>query len=326
MQRILVTGAAGFLGSNLVHDLVNSGNKIIGVDNFSSGHMRNLGELIENSNFELLRRDVVDLDWMDEIDGQLDVIVHLAAKKIPRYGGALDTLKTNYHGTLNVLELARTHGCKCVLASTSDVYGMNPELPFNEERSRLVMGSSKSARWSYAVSKLFDEHMALAYQEEYGFPVTLLRFFGAYGPRQQLSWLGGPPPVFIANVLNDETMPIHGDGLQTRSFTFVNDTVAGIAAACFSERANGEIINIGSDEEVTILELAHKIHTACGRSGEPKLEMIPYESFTGKLYEDVRRRVPDSSLCKELLGVEAKTTLDDGLALTVEWQRDVMGL
>lgn len=325
MQRILVTGAAGFLGSNLVHELAKLDAEIIGVDDLSSGRIENLGNLMSNPRFRFLEMDVTNLDWMSEIGGQLDLVVHLAAKKIPRYGGTIDTLKTNYHGGVNALDLARSHGCKCALASTSDVYGLNPDLPFSEERSRLVLGSSKSPRWSYAVSKVFEEHLALAYQDEYGFPVTLFRFFGAYGPRQQLSWLGGPPPVFIEKVLKDEAIPIHGDGQQTRSFTFVNDTVAGIVAACFNERADGEIINIGSNEEVTILELARKVHRACGKSGEPKLEMIPYESFTGKLYEDVRRRIPDDSLCKALLGVEATTSLDEGLEQTVAWQRKEMG-
>lgn len=326
MGYVVVTGAAGFIGSNLVHELVSLGRDVIGVDDLSSGRLSNLEGLTADSKFRLLERDVTGLEWIDEIDGQTDLVVHLAAKKIPRYGGTLDTLKTNYHGAVNALELAKAHHCKCVLASTSDVYGMNPELPFSEEKSRLVLGSSKSPRWAYAVSKLFEEHMALAYQDDFGFPVTLLRFFGSYGPRQQLSWLGGPPPVFIEKALKDETIPIHGDGLQTRSFTFVRDTVAGIIASCFTDRANGEILNVGSDEEVTIMELAHRVHRACGKSGDPKIEMIPYKSFTGKLYEDVKRRVPDNTLCKKLLGVEAKTPLDDGLAKTVVWQRQEMGL
>ena len=141
-----------------------------------------------------------------------------------------------------------------------------------------------------------------------------------------MSWLGGPPPVFIEKVLRDEVIPIHGDGQQTRTFTYVDDTIAGVVAACFNDRADGEILNIGSHEEVTILELAHRVHKACGKAGEPKVELIPYESFTGKLYEDVRRRVPDNSLCKRLLGVEAGVSLDEGLARTVAWQRNEMGL
>jgi UDP-glucose 4-epimerase len=209
-----------------------------------------------------------------------------------------------------------------VLASTSDVYGRNPNLPFSEEHSDSVIGNSLSPRWAYAVSKLFDEHLALAYQDSYGFPVVLLRFFGSYGPNQPLSWWGGPPPVFIDAVLNGKVIPIHGDGQQTRSFTYVSDTVNGIYEAVERDKANGLILNIGSNEEVTILDLAKRVHAASGRGGEPKIELIPYESFTGKKYEDVRRRVPDTTLAREILGFRADVKLDDGLRETIAWQRE----
>jgi UDP-glucose 4-epimerase len=213
-----------------------------------------------------------------------------------------------------------------VLASTSDVYGRNPKLPFSEENSDSVIGSSKAPRWAYAVSKLFDEHLALAYQDAYGFPVVLLRFFGSYGPKQHLSWWGGPPPVFIEAVLNDKVIPIHGDGSQTRSFTFVSDTVDGIYAAIVRSEANGQIINIGSTEEVTILDLARTIKRLSNTPGELRIEFVPYESFTGKKYEDVMRRVPDTALCERLLGVKAKVTLDEGMSRTIAWQRNVVPL
>jgi UDP-glucose 4-epimerase len=151
-----------------------------------------------------------------------------------------------------------------------------------------------------------------------------LRFFGSYGPRQPLSWWGGPPPVFIEAVLNDAVIPIHGDGLQTRSFTYVSDTVSGIYASIFTDAANGKILNIGNDEEVTILELAKRIKKASGTPGELKIEFIPYESFSGKKYEDVRRRVPDTTLAQKILGVKAMVSLDDGLKSTIEWQRKAM--
>lgn len=322
-MHILVTGGAGFLGSNLIEKLLQSGHSVLAIDNLSMGSTDNLEEFSDHDAFEFQNIDVVDADAMLAIDQKFDCVVHLAAFKIPRYGKAIDTLQINYRGTENVLELCRAQGCKCVLASTSDVYGRNPKLPFSEESSDSVIGSSKASRWSYAVSKLFDEHLALAYQDAYGFPVTLLRFFGSYGPRQHLSWWAGPQSVFISAILNDEALPIHGDGSQTRSFTYVSDTVEGIAAAITKDEANGEIINIGSTFEITILDLAKKIKELSGTPGELKVEMIPYESFTGKKYEDVMRRVPDVSLCKRILGVEAKVGLDEGLAKTIEWQRKV---
>jgi UDP-glucose 4-epimerase len=321
-RKFLITGVAGFLGSNLAERVLADGHEIVGLDNLAMGRVENLAEALQHRNFRFLQRDVVDPAAFVDLPTDFDVVVHLAAFKIPRYGKAIDTLKINYQGTETVLEFSRRLNCKAVLASTSDVYGRNPQLPFSEERTDHVIGSSKSPRWAYAVSKLFDEHLALAYQDAYGFPVVLLRFFGSYGPHQNTTWWGGPQSVFIDCVLNDKPMPIHGDGMQTRSFTFVSDTVEGIYQAMLRDEANGEIINIGNTEEITILELARRIHKLSGKGGEPNIQFIPYESFTGKKYEDVMRRVPDVSLCARLLGVRARVSIDEGLKRTIEWQRE----
>lgn len=256
--KILVTGVAGFLGSHLLDKLLTSSHQVIGIDNLSMGKLENIAEHLGNKAFQFLQKDVTEKSTFENLENDIDCIVHLAAFKIPRYGKAIDTLKINYQGTDNVLDLARKLNCKCVLASTSDVYGRNPKLPFNEDDNS-VIGSSKVARWSYAVSKLFDEHLAFAYQDSYDIPVVILRFFGSYGPRHHLSWWGGPQSVFIEQILNDGEISIHGDGLQTRSFTYVSDTVAGIYAATIKPEANGEIFNIGSDREITILDLAKTI-------------------------------------------------------------------
>jgi UDP-glucose 4-epimerase len=312
-QKFLVTGAAGFLGSNLIERALADGHEIVGVDNLSMGRVENLADFLSHPRFRFVQRDVTAPNAFEGLGTDFDVVTHLAAFKIPRYGKAIDTLKINYQGTERALDYARDLGCKIVLASTSDVYGRNPQLPFSEERSDSVIG----------LSKLFDEHLGLAYAEAYGFPVTILRFFGSYGPRQHLSWWAGPQSVFIDCVLNDKPIPIHGDGRQTRSFTYVTDTVEGIYQSMLRPQANGEIINVGSTEEITILDLAHRIKRLSGTAGAPKIDFIPYESFTGKKYEDVMRRVPDVSLCERLLGVRARVGIDDGLARTIEWQRRV---
>src|SRR5687768_10266734 len=317
----LVTGCAGFLGSNLVGRMLAGGHEIVGVDNLSMGLADNLAEFQGDRRFRFVRADVTDPAALAALGGTFEAIVHLAAFKIPRYGKAIDTLKINYRGTENALELARRLGCKLVLASTSDVYGRNPQLPFSEEGSDSVIGSSKSPRWAYAVSKLFDEHLALAYQDAHGFPVVILRFFGSYGPKQPLSWWGGPPPVFIDCVLNEKPIPIHGDGSQTRSFTYVTDTVEGIYQATVRPEANGEIINIGNTQEITILELARRVKAASGTPGELEVEFVPYASFTGRKYEDVMRRGPGGALCQRLLGVGAQVGIDEGPARTIDWQR-----
>jgi UDP-glucose 4-epimerase len=321
-NKVLITGVAGFLGSHLVDKLVSSGHQVTGIDDLSMGRQENIAKHLHSKAFEFLRKDVTEQLTFQSLDKDFDCLVHLAAFKIPRYGNAIDTLRINYKGIENVLEFASQVGCKCVLASTSDVYGRNPRVPFHEDDDS-VLGSSKVARWSYAVSKLFDEHLAFAYQESFGFPVTVLRFFGSYGPRHHLSWWGGPQAVFIDAVLNDREVPIHGDGLQTRSFTYVSDTVEGIYAAIMKPQANGEIFNIGSTREITIIELARTIKRLSNTPGDLKLKFIPYESFTGRKYEDVRRRVPDVSRCERILGVKAKVGLEAGLLRTIEWQRSV---
>lgn len=323
IDRVLVTGVAGFLGSNLLDVLLANGHEVVGIDNLSMGRLENISPHFNDKRFRFVKADITESSTFSALKGEFDCIIHLAAFKIPRYGNAIDTLKINYQGTDAVLEFARGQQCKCVIASTSDVYGRNPNLPFSEESSDAVIGSSKVPRWSYAVSKLFDEHLAFAYQDAYGIPVTALRFFGSYGPNQHLSWWGGPPPVFIEAVLNDQEIPIHGDGMQTRSFTYVSDTVAGIYAAAVKTEANGEIINIGSTREITILDLAKTIKQLSDTPGELKIKFVPYASFSKKKYEDVMRRVPDASLCERLLGVKSKVSIEEGLARTIEWQRRV---
>ena len=259
------------------------------------GKRSNIAAHLANPAFQFLQRDVTEADAHSTTSPSTSTASFILLRS--RFRGtakAIDTLRINYRGTETTLDFAVRNDSKCVLASTSDVYGRNPKLPF-AETDESVIGSSKVARWSYAVSKLFDEHLAFAYQDSYGIPVTLLRFFGSYGPHQHLSWWGGPQSVFIEAALRDEEIPIHGDGMQTRSFTYVSDTVAGIYAAMMKDEANGEIFNIGSTHEISIVELARMIWRLVHGSGEAPIKFVPYESFTGKQYEDVRRRVPDVS-------------------------------
>ncbi len=321
-MKVLVTGIAGFLGSNLLSKLLKEGHYVVGIDNLSMGRMENITSNLNDENFVFIERDILDQSTFEKISKEFDVIIHLAAFKIPRYGNAVATLLTNSKGCENVLEFARSISCKCVLASTSDVYGMSPHLPFVED-GNCVIGDSKVPRWAYAVSKLFDEHLALAYMEDYGFPVVLLRFFGSYGPNQHLSWWGGPQSVFIDCILNNKKIPIHGDGLQTRTFTYVDDTIEGIYAAAMKPEANGEIFNIGANKEITILELA-KILNGMSDENKSEIELIPYDQISkGRKYQDVMRRVPDTTKAEKLLGVQAKISLEDGLRRTFEWQKSI---
>lgn len=326
MEKILITGVAGFLGSNLLAKCLTEGHEVVGIDNLSMGKMDNISTHIDNPSFTFLQKDIVEESTFTNLPTDFTKIVHLAAFKIPRYGKTIDTLQINALGTENVLEFAKAHKIKCVLASTSDVYGMSPDLPFRED-GNCVVGNSQVPRWAYAVSKLFDEHLALAYMEAFDFPVVLLRFFGSYGYNQHLTWWGGPQSVFIEKIIKNEVIPIHGDGQQTRTFTFVEDTVRGIYLATMKPEANGEIFNIGAggDQEITILGLAQLLKRVSGTPGELKYELIPYDQISkGRKYQDVMRRVPDTSKAERILGFKAEVPVEEGMKRTFEWQRQIL--
>ncbi len=319
-MRILVTGAAGFIGSNLVAELLRRDHTVVGFDNLSQGSRLNIAGFGDHPSFDFREADIRDEPAIREAADGCDVIVHLAAYKIPRYADAYETLMINGLGSEIVAQTAAQTGAKIVAASTSDVYGKNPEVPFSEDMDS-VIGNPQVKRWAYAISKMFEEQLLLACHERFGIDVVLLRFFGGYGPNQNLTWWGGPQSVFIEKALDGEPLPVHGDGSQTRSFTYVTDHVAGIAAAVESSRADNLVVNIGAEDEITIRALAELIWRLVQGDDTPALiETIPYESF-GK-YEDVVRRVPDISRARDLLGFEPKVDLETGLRETILWQTE----
>ena len=319
-ETVLVTGAAGFLGANVCRTLLGAGHHVRGVDNLSQSTMLNLEPLLGHARLRFAREDVRDEVAMRRQAGGVSVIVHLAAFKIPRYGNALDTLLVNTHGTETMLKAAAAANARLVMASTSDVYGKNPRPPF-AETDDLYLGETGVRRWAYATSKILDEHLCFAYQQERGVPVTILRLFGSYGPGQNRTWWGGPQSVFIDAALRGREMEVHGDGQQTRSFTYVDDTVDGIVRAAFSPHAAGEIFNIGNTKPITIQALAEMVWRLAG-SGAPKIRRVSYQAF-GR-YEDVRARVPEIGKAREVLGFEPRVGLEEGLRRTIEWQREVM--
>lgn len=314
---IVVTGAAGFIGSNLSAALLERGYQVRAVDNFSQGSELNIAPLMAHPSFSLHRVDVCDGPALDRVCEGASVIVHLAAFKIPRYSDALDTLTINTTGSMNAAEAARRNRAKLVAASTSDVYGKNPDLPFQED-SNLVLGSPHVRRWAYAISKMYVEQLLFAMHERYGIDVVVLRFFGGYGPNQHLSWWGGPQAVFIDRVLDNQPCDLHGDGQQSRSFTYISDHVDGIIRTIENPAANNQVFNIGSTREITIEGLARLLWRLVRPGEEPKLSFTPYETF-GR-YEDVRRRVPDIGLAASLLGYQPSVDLETGLRTTIRWQ------
>jgi UDP-glucose 4-epimerase len=320
--KIAITGVCGFVGSNLTERLLNRGDVVRGLDDLSHGTLENLGPLLEHKSFRLDKGTILDPQAVRAAFEGAEVVVHLAAGKIPRHGDALDTLLINGEGGLNVLRAVKECGVRrMVLASTSDCYGRNPAVPFNEE-SVSVIGSPKVRRWSYAVSKMFEEQALFAFRERYGIEGVALRLFGGYGPKQNITWWGGPQSVFIGAALRGEPLEVHGTGQQTRSFTFIDDMVEGFVRAIDTPKADGEVLNIGIDREITIENLARMISKMIRPNHEPNVRLIPYETF-GR-YEDVERRIPDGAKSEAILGFRARVNLEEGLPRAIEWQRATM--
>ena len=318
MNIVGITGAAGFIGSHLTERLLAEGVEVVAVDDLSMGTIENLQNCVGQAGFRFEQLDCTHRRELRAAFTGCDTIVHLAAQKIPRYGGALKTLESNVAGVNAAAQVALQLDADLIMASTSDVYG-NAPLPFRED-GPLVLGAPTSRRWAYAVSKLYDEHMLMALGEEHGLRHTILRFFGSYGPRNHPSWWGGPQAAFIERLLDGELIDIHGDGQQIRTFTYVLDTVDGIYRAMCTPEARGEILNIGGTTPCTIVELAEAVHRALDMAPPLRARFMPYSELPGK-YEDVIKRVPDVSKARDLIGFTARTNLDDGLAATVEWHR-----
>jgi UDP-glucose 4-epimerase len=306
------------VGANVVPALLDRGWEVAGIDDLSMGSLANLEPVLDHPRFAFHRGDVRDLPAYRAAAEGADVVVHLAAKKIPKYGGAKDTLLVNSHCAEVVLAEASRTGAAVRLASTSDVYGLSPDQPLSED-GVLVMGPSTVKRWSYAVSKLFDEHLALAYAEEDGLDFAVLRFFNSYGPWHHRSWWGGPQSVFIDAALTGGSLTVHGDGSQRRCFTYASDLVDGIVRATEAPDLGGEILNIGNPyEDVTIQQLAEEVCALTGRDASEAIVHVPHEGLFGK-YQEVMRRVPDISRMRERLGYVPEVTLREGLSRTIEW-------
>ena len=321
-MKIIITGAAGFIGSNLTKKLLNDGHNVVGIDNLSYGEERNITDFKNHSKFSFQNGDICNPLFLK--DTKADVLVHLASQKIPRYDNALKTLEENNLMLKNVISKCLSENMKLVFASTSDVYGKNPNLPFTEE-SDLVLGPTNVKRWAYALSKAYGEHSIIANNEQFGLNYTITRFFGSYGPNHNLTWWGGPQSGFISKAFNNQEIEIHGNGLQTRTFTYIKDTVEALSHCILDEKALNEIFNIGSfaDEEVSIVDLAKLIWSLVnGENSTPKLKFIPYSSF-GK-YEDVMRRVPSIKKLQDYFEFNPKYRLSDGLKETILWQKKIL--
>ena len=310
----LVTGGAGFIGGHLVGELLARGTEVTVVDNLSTGRMSNIQAYLQHPHFHFVHADILDASLLDEIMRGKTIVYHLAAAVGVQFvvEDALSTVETNVMGTGAVLKSAHRHNVKVLVASTSEVYGKCAKLPAAEDDDVLI-GASRHSRWSYAASKLVDEFLALAYFRQHGLPVVVFRLFNTVGPRQTGRY-GMVIPRFVQAAAAGTALPVHGDGGQSRSFLHVRDAVAGILQLADDPRALGEVFNIGASREITILQLAQKVLGHVGVTGadaDAAVEFIPYSEAYAPGFEDIRRRVADTTKLRDLTGWAPRYDLDD---------------
>jgi UDP-glucose 4-epimerase len=315
----LITGGAGFIGSHLSEALLASGHGVLVLDNLSTGSIDNIAHLKGRDGFEYYVDTVNNEPLLAELIDRSDVVFHLAAavgvKLIVEQ--PVQTIETNVHGTEVVLKHANKKKKLVVIASTSEVYGKSNDVPFRED-SDLVLGPTPKHRWAYACSKAIDEFLALAYWKERKLPVIIVRFFNTVGPRQTGAY-GMVIPNFVRQALAGEPITVFGDGTQTRSFSHVGDVVAAVLRLVAEPRAVGQVINIGSTQEVDIRALAERVRELAGSTSP--IRLIPYDEAYESGFEDMPRRVPDLTKLEALVGFAPRYSLDDILIHVIEYFR-----
>ncbi len=305
-MRYLLTGGAGFIGSRLAEVLLSKENSIVAIDNLSTGSKKNL--IIDHDNFVFVHGDIKDANLVNKYVAKSDFIVHLAAAVgvLNIVNKPLQSLKTNLQGTEIVLEAADKYRKPVVLASTSEIYGKNTKVPLSEEDDRIV-GHPLKSRWSYSEAKAVDESLAYFYYLENKLPVRIVRFFNTVGPRQVGNY-GMVVPRFISAALKNQPLQVYGNGDQIRCFCHVEDAVRALLLVMDSDKAVGEVFNVGNNQQISIMELAKKVIELTGSSST--IEKIAYEKAYPEGFEDMQRRVPDISKIKQVLGWTPEINLD----------------
>jgi len=310
-MNALITGGAGFIGSHLAEALMEKGDRVCVVDDFSTGTIKNVEHLRGNHQFALINDSVLNEELMEKLIDDCDIIYHLAAAVGVKYimENRLKAFQVNVRGTEIVLKLADKKKKKVMIASTSEIYGKNGNVPYKEDDDR-ILGPTTLYRWSYSCTKALDEFLALAYWQEKRLPIVIMRFFNTVGPRQ-LGRYGMVVPRFVKSAIEGAPLTIYGDGTQTRCFTYIDDVIRAIIALAECPDAVGQIFNVGSDEEISINDLARKIIKLANSSS--KIEYIPYEEAYGEGFEDMMRRAPDISKIYQFIGWKPEVGLDDML-------------
>jgi len=307
--RFLITGGAGFIGSHLSERLLDRGDHVVLLDNLSTGSMENIRHFKSSERLEYHLDSIENRQLVAELVDDADVIVHLAAAVGVRLivESPVRTIETNVNGTQLILEVAAKKRKLVLTASTSEVYGKSTQVPFREEAD-LVLGPTTKGRWSYAASKALDEFLALSYWKEKKVPVIVVRLFNTVGPRQTGRY-GMVLPNFVRQALDSAPISVYGDGKQSRCFCDVRDTVQSLIKLIDSERAIGEVVNIGNTEEITIVDLAQRVKQRTGSSSS--IEFIPYDKAYEPGFEDMMRRVPCVDKLESITGFRPKTPLNE---------------
>ena len=308
-MKILITGGAGFVGSHLADRLIKDGHEITVIDDLSTGRYSNVEHLEGNDKFRLIIDTVLNQQLMEELIRETDRVYHMASAVGVRLimEQPVKTIETIFHGTDVILKFCSRYRKRVLIPSTSEVYGKGASIPFSEEDD-LLTGATDKHRWAYACAKTLDEFLALAHWKETRLPVVVVRLFNTVGPRQTGQY-GMVVPRFVHAAMKNEPITVHGDGTQQRCFGHVSDVVEGLAKLLDSPECFGQVINLGNDQEVSIMGLADRAITLTGSSSEVKF--IPYEEAYGKGFEDMRRRVPNLAKAKGLIGYRPTKTLDD---------------
>ena len=308
VTRYLITGGAGFIGSHLAEALLARGDEVLALDNLSTGRLQNLDGIITNPAFRFVQGSVLDELIVGELAHECDVVVHLAAavgvKLIIEH--PLRSITTNIEGTTTVMEAAHRYRKPILVASTSEIYGKNCDVPLSETADR-ILGSPSVARWAYSTAKAVDEVLAYAYHRERGLPTKVVRFFNTVGPRQSPAY-GMVIPRLIRQALADEPITVFGDGTQRRCFGHVSDVVAAVIAFLDRDDLAGEVFNIGSQEEISVRDLAQRIIERT--ESRSVIRLIPYEEVYGPGFADMQRRVPDTTKARNVLGWVPSRSLD----------------
>ena len=315
-MRTTVTGGAGFIGSHLVEHLLRAGDDVAVIDDLSTGTMQNLQAVLDHPRLTFVEGTILDRPAVDQVIRGANRVFHLAAAVGVHLivDHPLESLRTNIHGTEVVLDASLAANATLLMASTSEIYGKNAADSLPEDSDR-ILGSPLKSRWTYAAAKGIDEAFAHAYWRQFGLQVSIVRLFNTVGPRQTGRY-GMVVPNLVRQALLGQPLTVYGDGRQTRCFSYVGDVVPAMVAIAENPDSRGQAFNLGGSFEVSILDLAARIVQVLGSTSP--IILVPYEQAYGEGYEDMRRRVPDNSKARELVGFDPTTTLDQIIA-NVAW-------